>query len=395
MAIILPKLRPAIKIAGGRFDELTEPWLELENSRATIERAISCVGRLESSDQSFPFLSTAFMVGENVALTTRHVAETFTVGIGDTKLRFRDNRNVWINFKAETSDGDSDRAAVTEVVFIHPYWDVAALRIETQRPFLKLATFRPLANSAAVAIGYPAFDMRNDGDVQNRIFAGTYNVKRLMPARVLGEATIESFGHAVSVMTHDASTLGGTAGAPLIDVTSGNVLGLNFAGMYLRENYAVPAWELMRDARVRLHLGVAEPEWMSLWDKSDSSVTVPVSAAFKPNANAIKTYSYLAFEELLELCDLLLLGFPDDAGISVLFVGIPPEIVAALPGGANPKEKLVNRLNAINRFGKIGKHSPLYRVLQTACHLRTLFPEHQRLLALFQLVAANESLDPT
>jgi V8-like Glu-specific endopeptidase len=390
MAIILPQARPAIQIANGTFGQFTEPWLELEKSRAVIEDAIGCVGRLETSDKTYPFLSTAFLVAESVILTTRHVVETFAVGIGDKQLRFRDDRKVWINFKAEKDEDESDCAAVTQILFIHPYWDVAALRIEAQRPYLSLQTYPPEKDTTVVAVGYPAFDMRNDADLQNRIFAGVFNRKTLMPARIHGETMLDSYGRSVRTISHDASTLGGTTGAPLINVTSGDVVGVHFAGKYLRGNSAVPAWELMRDSRVRRHLNLPEPDWMSDWDQSPAVSQSPLVPAFEPNDNLFKTYSYLSFENLLELCGLLLIGFPDDEKIAVLFRGIPPELVAALPCGANPKEKLLSRLIELNRLGPVGDHSPLYRLLQTACYLRDLFPEHARLLALFRLVAGNE-----
>lgn len=51
-------------------------------------------------------------------------------------------------------------------------------------------------------------------------------------------------------MTHDSSTLGGNSGSAIIDVRTGEVIGLHFAGLYLRANYAVPTYELARDRRV-------------------------------------------------------------------------------------------------------------------------------------------------
>ena len=48
-------------------------------------------------------------------------------------------------------------------------------------------------------------------------------------------------------MTHDASTLGGNSGSAIIDVDSGEVVALHFAGEYLKANYAVPMYELARD----------------------------------------------------------------------------------------------------------------------------------------------------
>ena len=45
-------------------------------------------------------------------------------------------------------------------------------------------------------------------------------------------------------MTHDASTLGGNSGSAVIDIDSGDIVALHFAGEYLKANYAVPMYEL-------------------------------------------------------------------------------------------------------------------------------------------------------
>ena len=62
--------------------------------------------------------------------------------------------------------------------------------------------------------------------------------------------SVNSFGNNVSALTHDASTLGGNSGSAVVDLSTGRIIGLHFAGIYLDANFAVPAWELARDARV-------------------------------------------------------------------------------------------------------------------------------------------------
>ena len=57
-----------------------------------------------------------------------------------------------------------------------------------------------------------------------------------------------------------------------LSVRTGQVLGLHFGGVYLDANYAVPAWELARDARVA-DAGVrfagsrprGAPSWLGAW----------------------------------------------------------------------------------------------------------------------------------
>jgi endonuclease G, mitochondrial len=78
---------------------------------------------------------------------------------------------------------------------------------------------------------------------------GVYSVKRLAPGKINQRASVESFGKNVSATTHDSSTLGGNSGSAVIDVSTGNVVGLHFAGVYLDSNYAVPTSELASSIR--------------------------------------------------------------------------------------------------------------------------------------------------
>ena len=82
-------------------------------------------------------------------------------------------------------------------------------------------------------IGYPALDPRNTADLQNRIFGGIFNVKRLQPGKLREPRDIRSFGHPVAAVTHDSSTLGGNSGSAVVDVGEGHVVALHFAGRYL------------------------------------------------------------------------------------------------------------------------------------------------------------------
>ena len=117
---------------------------------------------------------------------------------------------------------------------------------------LRLSIHRPedLVNHDVVVIGYPALDPRNDIPLQNQIFEGKYEVKRLQPGKLRKRASIRSFESTVSAATHDSSTLGGNSGSAVIDVATGEVVALHFAGQYLKANYCVPTFELARDPRI-------------------------------------------------------------------------------------------------------------------------------------------------
>jgi endonuclease G len=266
-AIILPRERPVTYIENDDFEIPDDPWGHFARGkeRENILKAIPSIGRVELPDHpSIPYGGTAFVVGEGLLMTNRHVAELFASGRGFRDLAFRpSSKAAWDPRREKDQDEDdtSTRLTVTEVLMIHPFWDMAILRVagltNKQRPLtLSLETPERLAGDEAeiAVIGYPAMDQRNDLALQRRIF-GTFNVKRLQPGKIKPRATIHSFENDVSAMTHDSSTLGGNSGSALVDVKTGEVVGLHFAGLYLKANYAVPTYELARDPRV-VELGV-------------------------------------------------------------------------------------------------------------------------------------------
>jgi Trypsin-like peptidase domain len=112
-------------------------------------------------------------------------------------------------------------------------------------------------------------------------------VKRLQPGVIRGRAEVQSSGNRVAAITHDASTLGGNSGSPVIDVDTGEVVALHFAGEYLKANYAVPMYELARDPRVAPKLnfdGVVtatsdfDPAWRSINAAVEAERDPPVAA---------------------------------------------------------------------------------------------------------------------
>ena len=192
------------------------------------------------------------MVGKGLIATNRHVAEEFSRGLGLT-IQYRGG-DAAIDFKRQVDTPEDDHTAyltVRGVEMIHPYWDMALLQVDglPTDKMLNLAVRSPeeLVNHNIVAVGYPAPDPRNDVALQNKIFGDVYYVKRLQPGVVRARAQVQSFENRVNAMTHDASTLGGNSGSAIIDVDSGEVVALHFAGEYLKANYAVPMYELARD----------------------------------------------------------------------------------------------------------------------------------------------------
>lgn len=256
-AIVLPRERPVVDIVGGTYAKPAAPFehLDAAAARAILEAAIPSIGRIELPDHpSLPYGGTGFVVGDGLLMTNRHVAELFAQGLGREELSFRPGQTAAVDLLRERDLPASSLFRIVRVAMIHPYWDMALVVAEglDHVPSLTLAVDPPgdLRDHEIAVIGYPALDPRNNVELQNQIFGGVFNVKRLQPGKLRDPADIGSFGHVVSAVTHDSSTLGGNSGSALIDVATGRVVGLHFAGRYLEANFAVPTRELALDRRV-------------------------------------------------------------------------------------------------------------------------------------------------
>jgi endonuclease G, mitochondrial len=283
-AIILPNERPVVDVVNGTYDKPPAPFEHLgkKAARARIEPALPAIGRVELPHHpSLPFGGTGFVVGDGLLMTNRHVAELFATGLGRETLSFIQGQSAAVDFLRERDRPQSLLFQIRRVAMVHPYWDMALLEVDGLKSVtpLSLSTAPPgdLRERDVVVVGYPALDPRNAVDVQNMIFAGVFNVKRLQPGQLRDVASVSSFGHAVDAVTHDSSTLGGNSGSAVVDVQTGEVVGLHFAGVYLDKNYAVPAHELALDRRV-VEAGVnfdaqiagsAATPWESFWDQAD------------------------------------------------------------------------------------------------------------------------------
>ncbi len=354
--------RPALRVLDGSF-ETPNGWDRLNICRDMLEFAIERTGRIEWSDRSLPYIGTGFLATSQLAITTRNVAEQLSEGSNFQYRKLKSNRDVWINFRAEReNDGLDDTVKVKQVLFVHPYWDIAGLEVEPIRSGMILEPAPIPSGTDIVAIGYPALDLRNKRGYQEQLFGSTFGVKRLLPGKSLSSSQITSYGRDVTCLCHDTSTLGGTTGAPIIDLRTGRVVGIHFAGNYRDRNYAVPSWELLKDPVVRGFMGLKDPCWIQLWNDR-----VSPEQESRNNNPAAKILNHT---DIIAICDALGMYFHDDDRLKSLFVGIPPEIQASFPTGTNAKEKLLVRLDYLNRHDlRLGDFSQLEIVLSNAIHL--------------------------
>jgi Trypsin-like peptidase domain len=244
MAIVLPHGRPAIDIVKGSYATPTDEWAHLGDPepRARLEAAIASVGRVDYIGHPFiTFDGSAFVVGKNLLL----IPYIDTLQRNGNPYTFKPGQSAAVDFGHEREPTDSLRVQIEEVIGFDTQFSVGLARAtlpDTMTPLI-LSALDPdaLGEREVALVGYPAFDQRNDTALMHRIFREVFEVKRLLPGRLRGSRpyTLSGKGE-VTVLGHDCLSTGGCGNAPLVDVLTGNVVGLHFAGRFLDVNYAIP-----------------------------------------------------------------------------------------------------------------------------------------------------------
>ena len=250
--------RPVLEVADddykieGAEAAIWGPPLSNATIRAAIRRVIPSVGRIEvDNNPDFTWLGTGWLIGDDVVVTNRHVASEFaalSVTAAGRSFVFKrgwPDRNTRmaarVDFRRELRNNSPRAFRVCDVLHIEdddgP--DFAFLQVESPgssgplSPKLHPSDKPAEAMEYVATIGYPAADSRiPEQELMNRLFGDKYNVKRLSPGQVI---RLDN-----DLVMHDCSTLGGNSGSPIVDLATGDVLGLHFSGLFLRENRGVP-----------------------------------------------------------------------------------------------------------------------------------------------------------
>lgn len=255
------------------------PFAGLDDCESALRPKIRAIGRIRSQGAAYGgVVGTGFVVGPGLLLTNRHVAGRFVAGLGrqdpdePARLTFVSGREPSCDLKAEQENDDRVPLEVEGAVLMHPYWDIALLRVsgsalaEIEPLRLRSAAVDEPAGREVVLVGYPVEAYLAQADLRELrrvLFAGRFGIKRLMPGRLLDRSTSSTLDplappveggtaarREVAALGHDASTLSGNSGSAVMDPTTGAVLGVHFRGVSLDANFAVPAVELARDPRL-------------------------------------------------------------------------------------------------------------------------------------------------
>jgi endonuclease G len=297
-AIIDARLRPSIPLAEHDFVSNHDLWTELSDQdvkRRFLAIARS-VGRIEAPGSGLRYGGTGFVVGDGLVMTNRHVAAIFQRGSGAGPFAsFISGVTPGFNRSPAPESRPADTIKVERVVMIHPYWDMALLSVaglprEAAPLPLSSMSIDAYARKRVAVVGYPAEDRRADAADQAAVFKA-FGVKQLQPGVLHGRTPRESFRRIVIAVGHDCSTLGGNSGSAVVDIETGHVVALHFAGVAKTLNYAVPMSELALDGRV-VDAGVLfdpsvrperAPSWSGAWNET------PLRLAPEPASPPAKT----------------------------------------------------------------------------------------------------------
>ena len=246
--------RPALIVRNNTFEQPTlKTWKTLLNANRTrLERAIRSVGRLElEGHPTLPYAGTAWLIGDGqLAVTNRHVGQIFAQKKGKSFV-FRGAAGggamrAKIDFREEFNVPVSMEIFVEKVLFLaddgdaNPDVCIVRLKSDSQMPDPIALFDGTIKEGQQVAvIGYPASDPRNPAAAQATVFGDVFEVKRLSP----GMVTQKPAGF---IFQHDCATLGGNSGSAVIDIETGNAVGLHFGGRFRQANFAVTAGQLKK-----------------------------------------------------------------------------------------------------------------------------------------------------
>jgi endonuclease G len=260
-AIILRSGRPGLLVQRDQFNSIT-PWEILSNYKSILQACIPSVGRITmQAGDNEQVVGTGWVFRGHI-ITNRHVAAkfyarnpgkptTFMRLEGDTGRKTtagmpdRTFYRPYINFRVEAGSPVSREYCFALKLPVHfpgaDEPDIAILQVApaslTGRPLppsLQLATTEPTVQQPVAIIGHPADDLKRNPDkaLLQAFFQGHYAVKRLQPGLLTNWDN--------KLLYHDCTTTGGNSGSPLLDLSTGEVLGLHSRGEFGRYNSAVP-----------------------------------------------------------------------------------------------------------------------------------------------------------
>lgn len=264
--VIIRMAAPVFRIRGGIIDRETaragqEGWVNrLDLFDAKLKPRYPAIGRIEATLSPFgpEGLGTAWLIARDVIVTNAHVARHFAEA-SDRGWRFRSQQGFDTRPMRAGLDTNEDANSlqtqhdIVEILYVSPTRDpdIAFLRIAgsglAADPIPRFEGALP-DNPDVAVIGYPERDDSIDKAELERYFGDVWGWKRFAPG-FLGQV-------GSTAIRHLCNTLGGNSGSPLLELSTGHLLGLHYGGIPDRKNpvnHALPAqvvFKLLNELRI-------------------------------------------------------------------------------------------------------------------------------------------------
>ena len=225
---------------------------------SAAERILPGVGRIDAPHLPHPsYFGTGFLVHKmdedyGLLMTNQHVA---------AKLHCDGSEHVDFGHEAGGHLPRHEFEIVERLDFrVDPPLDVALLRVcgrSRQNGLLPAPVpldergSTVLVGRDVYVVGYPGFHTGFMDDTavayMARLFEGTFFIKRLLPGRIV------ALDDGRKTLYHDCTTLNGSSGSCVVDLETGEVIGLHSGGCHLVHNIAIVMQYLLDSPSARRH----------------------------------------------------------------------------------------------------------------------------------------------
>lgn len=258
-SVIHVRGRPALRVLGSRLEGLdnfpgSELWQDfITDYEHRIVAAAAATGAVfvDAFATGNPrwLQGSAWMIAADRVVTNRHVLlpqngeRLIDPGSNELNARVREGFKIDIEFAADNRNpAKSSSRRVTGVLFVAKPGDPVDVAVLAMEPY---SCTEPLDLADAVVeppkylyvVGHPALANTVPDDVK-AVFGNPDGKKRVSFGQLL--SLLESGG----TILHDASTIGGYSGGPVMGISSGVVAGLHYFGDPATGNCAVTAGAL-------------------------------------------------------------------------------------------------------------------------------------------------------
>lgn len=249
---IIWSFRPSPVLSAGLWPDVVQPEKmsigQVQQLKSVIQASAPSIGAIEFTVLGQPRFATCFRVSNDPhrVITARHVVKALLEtnaqlshrpdAVAQPELFGPAYRSAQVRFEEQPRHDQPGAIWAEEVITIeavewaHDEWDLALLRLGTgsDRPPLPLddSVLADDPDNWICTIGYPAEAPANMGGGFEHVFDLPLGRKRASPGLVTGF----SAGPGAGIMRHDATTLGGNSGGPIISLQTGKVVGLHFRG---------------------------------------------------------------------------------------------------------------------------------------------------------------------